>query len=43
MHLVLRKVAIFHNEAYTFLYQEELGANFLTLPIGILHKSAIFS
>ena len=33
--LVLSKVVSFHNEAHTFLYQKQLGTNFLTLPIGV--------
>ena len=29
--LTLNKVASFHNEAHTFLYQKKLGTNFLTI------------
>ena len=37
------KVASFHNEAHSFLYQKKLATNFSTLPIAVLYKLAIFS
>ena len=40
--VVSSKVANFHSET-TFLYQKELGTNYLTLPIRDLNKAAIFT
>ena len=40
--LVSSKVVSSH-ESHTYLYKKKLGANFLTLLIGILYKWAIFN
>ena len=41
--LILSNVASFHNKSRTFHYQKSYALIFLTLPTGMLDRSAIFN